>query len=77
LLNDKLYIQNFTAVSTFVGYIPLKLLFQNIRIKNKGHFRVRWFSHLLENFKKSGESWQESEKERLWKERRVCRLFVH
>jgi hypothetical protein len=46
-------------------YIPIKLLFQNIIIKNKRRHRARWFNQVL---MKSGDSWQKIEKERLWKE---------
>jgi hypothetical protein len=37
--------------------------------------RMRWFSQILKGIKKTGKSWQEFRRERLWEERRCWRLF--
>jgi hypothetical protein len=38
---------------------------------------TRRFWQILEDVKKKGKSWKETEMQRLWEERRDWRLFIH
>jgi hypothetical protein len=42
-----------------------------------GYVITRRFWQILEDLKKKGMSWKETEMERLWEERRDRKLFIH